>query len=437
MVRRVVQGPAIVLLLLLCLISPLRAERETIDKIAAVVGDEVILTSELAGQIQMAAFQMTDRPETEEEMVAFQKRILEEMISERLFLMEAKKDTSISVRREEVEQALEEHIARIAGNFDSHDAFLEALAAEGMTLRDLERQYYKDVENNLLKQKYIQSKLYGVSVSRYEVEQFYEKFKDSIPRQPEAVKLAHILLQVRPAQAIEDSVASLAAELRQQVLDGADFATVSAQHSSFGAGANGGDLGYVERDDVVPEFARAAFRLSKGDISGVVRTEFGYHVIKCEGKRGSKLRLRHILLGVQPSAQDTASTMQLADSLMNEIRGGADFGELAKTFSSDDDSRAQGGELGWFATDKLPTDFVETVVGWKTPGELRGPIKTRFGIHILKLLDYQPEKRLNLEDDYDNVKELARQDKTGRIVDDWIAEIKAKTYLDYRLEELK
>jgi len=412
-----------------------RVEGDVVDKIAAVVGNEVILASELANQIQLTAFQSGHRPQTEEEMVRFQKQILEQMISDKLFLMEAKKDTTIDIRDSEVQQDLDAHIAGVVENFGSEEAFLEALAVEGMSLRDLKRQYEDDIRNNLLRQRFIQQRLYGASVSRYEVEQFYQSFKDSIPKQPEATKLAHILFQVRPSQAIEDSVRSLADELRQRILDGADFATISARFSSLGAGANGGDLGYIEAADVVPEFARAAFKLNVGDISGVVRTQFGYHVIKCEGKRGNQAKLRHFLLAVQPSAADTVAVINLADSLLGVIRSGEDFAEIAKAYSQDNESRAQGGELGWFATNQLPEDFAHAVSGWTTPGETRGPVSSRFGVHLLKLLDYQSEKDLTLEDDYDRIKELARQEKTGRIVDEWIEEIKQRTYIDYRLED--
>lgn len=408
-----------------------------VDKIAAVVGDEVILASELASQIQMVAFQTGRRPKTESEIEAFQKEVLEQMVTDRLFLMEAKKDTSITVRHDEVEMARDEQIARAASNFESHAAFLDALAAEGMTLRDLERKYSQEIENNMLRQRYIQKKLYNVSVSRKEVDEFYNSFQDSIPNQPEAARLSHILLKVTPAPEIEDSVKNLATELRQRIIDGADFATISAQYSSKGAGANGGDLGYIRRDDVVPEFARAAFKLNPGDISGVIRTQFGYHVIKCEGVRGDQLRLRHVLLEVAASPADTARTMALADSLKTEIENGADFAELAKTYSTDDDTRAQGGELGWFAIKQLPPDLAPTVTGWTTAGEIRGPITTRFGIHLIKLLDYQPEKELTLKDNFDQIKEMARQDKTGKMVDKWINEIKARTFVDYKLENLK
>jgi peptidyl-prolyl cis-trans isomerase SurA len=410
------------------------AQPETVDRIVVVVSNEVILASELAAQTQLVALQTGRQPRTESELVAFQKEVLENMISDRLFLIEARKDTSISIRPEEVDQALDDHVARISQNFDSEEEFLEALAVEGLTVRDLKKRYREDVKNQTLKQRLIQKRLYDVSVSRHEVEEFYHRFGDSVPRQPEGVNLGHILLPFVPSSQVEDSVRDLAGQLRRQVLDGADMAALASQYSSYGAGAEGGDLGFVSHGDVVPEFARAAFQLQVGDISGVVRTEFGYHVVRCEGQREDKLRLRHILLAVDPSAADSAGTFRLADSLLAELAGGADFAELAKVFSADDDTRAQGGELGWFATGALPPEFADTVTGWQTPGAHRGPVSSRFGLHILKLIDYQPEKEYTLEEDFDRIKELARQDKTDRMVSQWVEQIRERTYIDYRLE---
>lgn len=414
-------------------ISPVRAERELVDRIAAVVGNEVILTSELTTQVQMAGFQSGRRPKSEAELEQMQKEVLQQMISEQLFLIEARKDTSIKVRSEEVDQALDEQVARVAARFNSSDEFVAALAQEGLTLRDLKKRYRGDLENQMLKQRLIQKKLADVSVSRHEVEDFYTNYRDSIPTQPEGARLAHILIGYHASPVVEDSVRLLADKLRQRILDGADFASISAQYSGLGAGANGGDLGFVGRDDMVPEFSRAAFNLNPGEISGVVRTQFGFHIIKCEGRENEKLRLRHVLLAVTPSAADTARTIQLADSLLKAAQGGADFAELAKTFSDDNDTRGSGGELGWYAVDQLPTDFAATVAGWQTAGECRGPVKSQFGVHILKLLEYQPTKTFTLDQDYDRIKEMARQQKTGRMVDKWLEQIRSRTYVDDRL----
>ena len=428
------QGCLLFILVLLS-ITPATAQRDLVDRIVVIVGDEVILASEVASQIQMAVFQSGRNPGSENELKELTNTILKQMVSEKLFLIAARKDTAISVRSEEVDQALDDRVNEISKNFSSHDDFLAAVAAEGLSLRDLRKRFRDDVENQILKQRFIQRKLYDVSVSRHEVKEFYHSFKDSIPKLPEAVKLAHVLLVIEPSRYVEDSVKAMADTLRQKIIDGADFATISSQYSSLGAGANGGDLGYMSRSDVVKEFARAAFRLNIGDISGVVRTEFGYHVIKCEGKRDDRLKLRHLLLAVQPSTDDTMRVTALADSLLEAARNGSSFEETAKIFSADDDTRAQGGELGWFAVAQLPPEFLPVVSGWKTVNEYRGPLFAKLGIHLLKLLNYHPEKVYTLDEDYDDIKELARQDKTGRLVDAWIEDIKSETYIEYRMDD--
>lgn len=409
------------------------AQRDVVDKIIAVVGDQLVLASELASQIQLYSFQTGQQSRTEEEFKEIQDLVLEQMINDQLFLLEAQKDTLIVIRDEEIETALRDHVARLKNNFDSEQDFMDALAAEGLTIRDLKKKYRNDVRNQLLRQRFIQRKLYSVSISRHEVGEFYKTFQDSIPSQPEAIKLAHLLLTVQPSKAVEDSVRKRGTELRQMILDGADFAAISAQHSTGGAGANGGDLGFISRDDVVPEFGRAAFNLSVGDISGVIRTAFGYHVIKCEGKKDDRLLLRHLLLEVIPSADDSLAVYELADSLLASARNGSDFAEIVKIFSADNETRATAGELGWFAADQLPQEFVQSATGWTTAGEYKGPIQTRFGIHLLKLLEHQQEKKFNLAEDYDRIKELARQDKTGQMVDDWIVDIKSRTFIDIRI----
>ncbi len=412
------------------------AEREVIDRIVAIVGEEIILASELAGQMQMVSLQSGKTPRNAAETEQLRNQTLDGMVSDRLFLISAKKDTSIHIRSEEVEQALDEHVARLKENFPTDADFESALADEGLSVRELRKRSKSEVENQLLKQRYIQRKLYGVSVSRREVEEFFAKFRDSIPIQPEALKISHILIPFKPSPQVEDSVKALAEEIRAKAIKGDDFASLSQQYSSFGAGDNGGDLGFISRSDVVPEFSRAAFNLSPGDISGIVKTQFGIHIIKCEETDGEKLKLRHILLGILPTKDDSAYTLKLSDSLINEIRNGGNFEELAKVFSEDNDSRPQGGELGWFAADKFPREFSKDLNGWKTPGEIKGPIMSQFGAHIVKLLDYQPAKEYSLEDSFDKLKELARQDKTGRMVDEWVADIKKKTFIEYHLDEL-
>lgn len=412
--------------------SPENYAMEPVERIAAVVGNEPILTSELASEMQMSAIQRGIHPQTKEEISKFQSETLNQIISDKLFLMEAKKDTSIKITPDEIDQALEDHIKKVSSQFDSEDQFLAELGKEGLNLRSFKKRLRPEVENEMLKQKFISKKLSNISVSRQEVLEFYDKFKDSIPDQPEAVRLAHILITFQPSKGTEDSVLKKAESVRKMVVAGGDFAALAATYSSGSGALNGGDLGFVSRNDVVPEFARAAFNLSPGEISGVVKTQFGYHIIRCEELKGDKAHLRHILLEVHPTLADSALSYKLIDSLINDIKSGGNFAELAKVFSADDDTRKQGGELGWFAKSDLPEEFVSAIDSLKNIGDIYGPVKSEYGLHILKLIDHQDARKFSFEQDFDRVKEMARQFKTSKFVDKWIEEIKAKTFIEIR-----
>ncbi len=421
-----------IFLALVVLACPAISGAETLERIVAVVGNEPILSSELASQLQMVAIQRGIRPQNQQELDSLQKDVLNQMISEKLFLAEAKKDTSIKVTSDEVDKALDDHVTKISSQFANQDLFLQELSREGLNLRTFKKRLRPEVENQLLKQKLISKKLSNISVSRQEVIEFYGKFKDSIPDQPEAVRLAHVLITFQPSKKTEDSVRTLAESVRKNAAAGADFANLAATYSSGPVAVNGGDLGFVSRTDVVPEFARVAFNLLPGQISGVVRTQFGYHIIKCEEVSGDKAHLRHILFEVVPTPADSQLSYHLVDSLINEIHKGADFREVAKVYSADDDTRKQGGELGWYAVSDLPKEFTSALDSMKNVGDIFGPVKSEYGLHILKLLEHQEARKFSIDTDFDKVKEMVRNAKTGEYVDKWLDEAKKNTYVEIR-----
>jgi len=313
---------------------------EPIEKIVAIVGSEPILASELAAQIQLMAIQRGIRPKNEAELIEFQTQILDDLIAERLMLAEARKDTMIIVTGEQVEMGVEDHINNLIQQFESDQVFLDELSREGMTLRSFKKKLRPEIENQLLKQQLINQKISGIAISNKEVNDFYEIYKDSIADQPEAVRLSHILVTFQPSGGTEDSVRKIAETVRKNASVGADFATMAITHSDGPGALTGGDLGFLSKDDVVPEFGRVAFNLKPGDISGVIRTIYGLHIIKCEETRGNQSHLRQILFDVIPTPFDSSLSFNLIDSLINEINGGVDFKEMAKIFSAEDDSRA-------------------------------------------------------------------------------------------------
>jgi peptidyl-prolyl cis-trans isomerase SurA len=275
-------------------------------------------------------------------------------------------------------------------------------------------------------------KLSRVSVSTKEVKDFYQTYKDSIPDQPQSVKLSHILLEIKSSQNTLDSLKKRAETVLGLAKKGEDFSTLALKYSDDPSGQEGGDLGFFKKGEMIEKFEKVAFALNPGEISDLVETELGYHIIKVEEKKDDEVHARHILILIRPSKEDTIRVKTFADSLYQRILRGEDFGELAKEYSSDEDSRKMGGELGWFPVEQMDPEFKEAVKDLKV-GEISRPSPSQFGIHIFKILDRKEQRKLTLEDDWDVIKEMARRKKTNQEVAKWVEKMRQETYVEIRL----
>jgi peptidyl-prolyl cis-trans isomerase SurA len=425
-------GTALILIGAVLVSTP--AGAETAEKIVAVVGDRVILSSELANQVQMYMLSGGEQSGADPTKVA--RNILQQMINDELILLAAKDDTSITASDAEIQAGLDEHIASLVSRFPSEEAFLEQLQSEGLTKRSLEKRYRPEIRDQILKQKIINRKLSKITVSRQETDDFYARNKDSLPEMPGKIRLAHILIKFKVSQQTDDSVKQLAEQARQEALQGKDFAEIAAGFAARVPGAVGGRIGFIRREEVVPEFGRAAFNMQAGEISGLIKTEYGWHIIKCFTRYRDSVDVAQILFPVAPSPADSARALTVADSLYKELKNGADFAEMAKRISDDDSTRGTGGEMPEMTFDQLRPEFIEPLAAIDT-GQITPPIASQLGYHILKLLDREPGRPLDPEKDFDIIRNFARQEKIGRLVDQWVAELKKKTYVDIREPELR
>ena len=393
-------------------------DADPLERVVARVGRHSILLSELASQAQMVAMQSGFRPETDEQALDFQKEILRQMINEKLFLIAAKDDTTITVSKQETKASLDAQIAEISSRFPSETAFLTALATEGLTLRDLRRKLKPEVEGKLLRERYIGLKLSNSSISRKEVEDFYQVYKDSIPNQPAGARIAHILLTFTPSGSTIDSAKNFAKTVRRKVTSGVDFEALALRYGSNPSG----DLGFIRYDDVTPEFGRVAFSLRVGEVSGLLKTASGFHIIKSISRIDDSVRISQILFPVIATSGDSALIFGLADSLKQELIAGAKFAEVAKVFSADDDTRRSEGELGWFAYDDLPNEFVDYLNTDSKTGDINGPALSPFGLHLIKVLEIQEATEITFETHYDQIRDLARRRKSDEMIEEWIEE---------------
>ncbi|MCJ7508064.1 MAG: peptidylprolyl isomerase [candidate division Zixibacteria bacterium] len=420
------------LLLLVGLFGSLLAQ-EVLDRIVAVVGDQIILESELKTQIQLYGDQFLQNGVSQNEL---ESTVLNQMIKDKLILIQAEKDTSIEITSEQVEQALDEQMKRLRARFASEEEFQAQLQKEGLTEKELRKRYKKAINDQLLRDKLLSSKISKISVSNKEVRDFYYNYQDSIPEQPEGVRLGHILIPIKTGPETIDQLKKKAQSILEMARKGEDFSELAKKYSDDPSSAQGGELGYFRKGDMVPSFEKATFALKVGEISDVVETQFGFHIIKLEDKKDDMVKAQHILIMLKPSTEDTARAVKLAQEIYSKLQAGADFAELAKTYSTDEESKKMGGDLGWYAIESLSPEFQGAIQGLEV-GQTSQPLVTQFGVHLLKVLDRKEEKRLTLEEDWDTIKDMVKRQKADKVIGEWVDGLMQKAYVEIKLTENK
>jgi len=414
--------------LLMAVILP---AEEMLDGIAATVDNRIILISEVQSQVQLVMMQMKLEQTSQTMADSLFHEILQQMIDDKLLLIEAEKDTSINISNREVEDALGEHIKRIKQQFPSEDVFLAQLTAEGLTLKELQSRYRDEVRNQLYKEMLLNKRLSVVTISSGEVKEFFNTHIDSLPRQPAGVHLAHILISTHSSEATRDSLLAYARLLQEKAKSGEDFSILAETYSDDKTAQNGGDLGWFSRGDMVPEFEEAVFAMTPSDISDIVETQFGYHIIKCTDKKGDKRRASHILIGFSPSTDDLQRSEQLADSVYNLLLEGADFEQMAALLSEDEKTAEMGGDLGWYAADDLFDEF-KHIVAQLQPGDFSSPVSSQYGFHILKVIDKKSSRPLDFKEDYNDIEEIAKRYKAQMNLKKMLEQAREKYFIEVK-----
>ena len=412
--------------------SQLFAQRQLIDKVVAVVDDEVILESELQQYVYFEAQNQKLNPQTDpEEFAKIEKKVLEALINQKILLAQAKLD-SIVIDDSQVEQTLDQQIqerVQQAGGENELEKYL------GKSIKDIRKLYRANVRKQLLTQKIQSSRFNDIKVSRSEVENFFETNKDSLPQVGASINISQILIEIKPGEDAFKESRKTALILLDSIRKGADFAQLAKVFSSDpGSAKKGGDLGWYNRTDFVKEFADAAVRLEPGEISDVVRTEFGYHIIQMIEKNVDKIHVRHILIGVPTTPQDKAAAKERLEKIRQDILDGAiTFEKAALEYSDDPAKKGNMGNLGWIEIATFQDKSFLKVSQSLKIGEISQPFETNFGFHILKLNDKREQRKLEMKEDWQNIESMALHQKQFKEMEKWIAQIRSKFYVDVRL----
>ena len=427
--------------LLLALIS-FSLSAQTIDKIEAVLGDEIILTSEIESQylqyLSQGNIQSTE----------IRCQIVEDLLFQKLMINQAKID-SLVVSGEEVETEINKRLSYFESQLGSVEKVEEYF---GKSKDKIEQELTKVIEDQFLAQR-MQTKLTSsIKVTPVEVKEAYESLTDAeVPTMPTQVEVSQIVIKPEITNEQKDKIRAKLNSFRDRVYKGEDFKMLATLYSDDpGSVTRGGELGFVNRGDLVPEFERAAFRLKEGEISKVVESQFGYHIVQLIERRGEQINVRHILIKTKVNATALHAAKLKMDSIAKEISEGTITFDQAVSKYSDDKNKSNGGLLlnpNTMSTSHTLDDMapaLRLVVDKLAEGEVSFPAVIQMqdenkAYRILRLNKKTEEHKANLVDDFAKIKEYSINAKKQETLDKWVNKTIAKTYirLSGSLEECK
>ncbi len=413
---------------------PLQAATRAVpvDRIVAVVNNEVITAQQLRARVEQAERQLRRQGVQLPPADVLERQLLERLIVENAQLQLAR-ETSLRVDDATLTRAIE----RIASNNRlGVDELRATLERDGVSWSRFRDEIRTEILLTRLREREIDSR---IVVTDAEIDNFLANNPDAFSG--EEFEVAHILLRApegaTPAQI--DALRARAESVLARLRSGEDFARVAAEVSDAPDGISGGSLGWRSRDRLPALFADAVRDMRPGDTSPLLRSAAGLHIVRLVDKRGGgaaaaqqleQTRARHILVKTSEVLSDADAEARLL-GLRERVVNGADFGELAKANSADL-SAAKGGDLGWLNPGDTVPEF-QRAMDALNPGEISPPVRSPFGWHLIQV------QQRRVQDVTDERKRTAartalRERKAEEAYEDWLRQLRDSTYVDYRLD---
>lgn len=415
-------------------------QSEVVDRVIAVVGDSVVLQSQVQEEIQrlLLADPSVPRPGTAEYQELFG-NILDASIDRMLVLQAASKDSLIQPDEASIDQQVSDRIDALATQFGGQPALQQALQREGLTLAEYRDMLRNEARQLQISQMFFQRRLADarpVEVSEQEMLARFQSASGQLQQRPRTLTFRQVVVRPAATDSAKAAARAEAESLLERVQAGEDFAELAREHSDdVGTASLGGDLGWFRRGQMVPEFENTAFALGAGRVSNIVETMFGYHIIKVERVRGrSEVQARHILVEPDAGPRSLESARELAESVAERARAGESMLDLYADHSdplAPDSLTVPFDQLGDFPPSyaALRNAAVGDVVGplEYQPGEGR-PGDVRYA--VVKVLGIREAGAYTFEDLRSNIAaQLQEEKKRERLLQD----LRAKTYIDVRM----
>ena len=404
------------------------AQQQHIDGVAAIVGENIILKSDVSQVVGMTALQQgLDVSKDVDVLMKLQEGVLSSLIDQKVILEMAKLD-SIEIADKDVENALDQQVENFILRAGSEDVAETML---GQSLSDFRREFWYDMRDRLITEQYQQQLIMSVNINRDGVFNFYEEYKDSLPDFPIKMKIRHLLTRIKAGEESKKSALFEIKQIRDRILNGELFSDLAKAFSDDpGSKNNGGSLGYIRRNQMVKEFETKAYTQEINSISDPVETVFGYHILETTEKSGEKIKVRHILISPEVTEKDESLAYKYALSLRDSSTNLNKFKKLVFEKSEDDQTQKIGGDLGWITPNNSPIPEISEVLGLLEVGECSRPVKTSFGYHLLWLEEVRPGGIPSLDLHWTEIEEIALNHKRMMFFKDLVSEARDKFFVN-------
>ena len=416
-------------LYIIILVSFLEAQQEILlDRVASVVENKIVLMSDVVLAANAVAAQQQINPNTNP--TAY-KKILEtsrESMVEQLLIIEMAEQDSVEILDKDIDKALNQQVDNIIAQSGSKEL---AEAALGKKISDFKRSYRDDMRGKLLAEKYTSSLTTSINVTRGDVIDFFNTYKDSIPSFPTLYKTHHILIEIKPSEESIKNSLNKAEEIRNKILNQElSFEDAAKTYSADPGSKNqGGNLGYVPRGTFVQEFDRVVFTVEKNILTEPVKTQYGYHLIEVLERTGEKVLARHILIRTETTELDKKKTYDAINNIKNDIKNYDDFYKAAADFSDDKTSNTNGGFLGMIDLDYYQVPELKKEISTIKTKSVSNPIATDFGYHLIWVDEIKEGGPPSLESNWIELEEMTLNKKKSDWYQAWIQKIKSQFYI--------
>ena len=405
------------------------ANARVIDRIVAVVDSGVVLASDVETRLNDLKTQAESRGNAVEINDELREQVLERLILEQAQVEVAKR------RGLQIDDArVNETLLQIAKNRETDLLGLKnAIESEGKSFTVFREQIRRELLINAIRDREVKTR---IRISDTELERFMETTGGQVSTAPELL-LSQIVVGLpnRPSPEVIQQAEQKAVQIRDALLKGAPFGQMAVRYSDAPEASQGGDLGWRNILELNPSFSDALTEAKKNTLVGPIRSPGGFHLIAVRDRRGdqsvvvTEYKARHIL--IKPDAvRSLEKAAQLAQNVRRELEGGAEFADLARRFSEDPLSAAKGGDLGWVRADQLVPGFANVMTQLPL-NTLSGVTKSRFGFHLIEVLDTR-ESDISEEQMKDRARRILTERKFSQELDSWLRQVRADAFVDLK-----